>query len=214
MSFSKDVACIIAEYLAKYQLLDWIDINKITWDELSANPAAMDLLLANPDKINWVHLSANPSAIELLIANPDKISWDYLSENPHPKAINMLKNHPDKINWYWLSANSGAIDIIKTNMNKIDWSSLSTNPAAIDILIANKHKIVWYCLVLNPAAAELYNKDDPAKAHRMKLARDPKNLIQRLKSNQDKIIWKQLSSNSIIFEYQIDPKLIDKLLEI
>ena len=43
--FIKPILEIIAEYLAKYELLDWISINKINWEGLSKNPndGAMDL---------------------------------------------------------------------------------------------------------------------------------------------------------------------------
>ena len=46
-----------------YKLLDWIDINKISWDLLSSNPNAIDLLERNQDKINWDYLSLNQNAI-------------------------------------------------------------------------------------------------------------------------------------------------------
>ena len=37
------------------------------------------LLKENQDKIDWDYLSRNPAAIHLLEKNPDKIDWDYLS---------------------------------------------------------------------------------------------------------------------------------------
>jgi len=49
---------------------------------LSTNPAAIELLTANPDKIDWWSLSGNPAAIDLLTNNPDKINWFNLSANP------------------------------------------------------------------------------------------------------------------------------------
>ena len=64
------------------KLLDWINIDKIYWEWLSSNPAAIHLLEANPDKIVWHVLSLNPNAIHLLEANQDKIYWCWLSENP------------------------------------------------------------------------------------------------------------------------------------
>jgi len=42
----------------------------------------MHLLEANPDKIDWEELSGNPAAIHLLKDNLDKINWDMLSTNP------------------------------------------------------------------------------------------------------------------------------------
>jgi ribosomal protein L24E len=95
--FPKDIAGIIAEYAAEYELLDWIDQKKLIWHYLSHNPSAIDLLRANPDKIEWRQLSYNPNAIELLRENPDKIEWRQLSYNP--SAIGLLRENPDKIDW-------------------------------------------------------------------------------------------------------------------
>ena len=61
------------------KLLDWINIDKINWNCLSANPAAIHLLEANQDKIDWIYLSVNPGALHLLEANPDKIEWFLVS---------------------------------------------------------------------------------------------------------------------------------------
>ena len=44
-----------------YGLLDWIDINKIEWNQLSSNPEAMPLLEENQEKIDWEWLSTNPA---------------------------------------------------------------------------------------------------------------------------------------------------------
>jgi hypothetical protein len=86
------------------KLRDWIDIEKLDWRWLSANPNAIELLMANPDKINWdrasmnldtsypIARSANPNAIELLMANPDKINWGVLSRNP--SAMELLTAMP------------------------------------------------------------------------------------------------------------------------
>jgi hypothetical protein len=71
------------------------------------NPAAIHLLEQNPDKIDWEWLSQNPAAIHLiskaLEQNPDKIYWQWLSYNP--AAIHLLEQKPDKIEWWNLSMN-------------------------------------------------------------------------------------------------------------
>ena len=85
------------------KLLDWIDIENLDWNGLSANPAAIHLLEANQDKINWITLSVNPAAIHLLEANPDKINWIYLSQNPN--AMSLIEANQDKIYWCSLSRN-------------------------------------------------------------------------------------------------------------
>ena len=40
-----DILNIIVDYAQEYQLLKWIDINKINWNRLSLNPNAIDLSL-------------------------------------------------------------------------------------------------------------------------------------------------------------------------
>ena len=67
-----------------YNLLEWIDIDKIDWEWLSRNPEAIHMLEANPAKIDWTNLSRNPNAIAIqwLEATPDNINWTSLSLNP------------------------------------------------------------------------------------------------------------------------------------
>ena len=95
----KDVLIIIIEYSKEYELLDWIDINKIDWNFLSSNPNAIDILMKREasrkphgqDKIKWFWLSENPNAIDMLMKceasrklhDQNKIMWYYLSENPN-----------------------------------------------------------------------------------------------------------------------------------
>ena len=48
-----------------WKLKDWINLEKLNWLELSANPKAIELLEKNRDKIDWYQLSLNPSIFEL-----------------------------------------------------------------------------------------------------------------------------------------------------
>ena len=50
-----------------YELLDWINPEKINWGYLSRNPNAIDLLEKNPDKIDWDMFSKNPSILKKII---------------------------------------------------------------------------------------------------------------------------------------------------
>ena len=100
---------------SRYELLNWIDIEKLDWDLLSRNKNAIDLLRKYPDKINWTMLSGNPNAFELLIENPEKINWDYFASNQNPLVIPVLIANPDKINWDYLSGNPNAIDLLTEN---------------------------------------------------------------------------------------------------
>ena len=43
------------------KLRDWVDIDKISWDFLSLNPSAIELLKENQNKINWLMISKNPN---------------------------------------------------------------------------------------------------------------------------------------------------------
>ena len=81
----------------KYKLLDWINIKKLDWHQLSSNPNAIELLSQNQDKINWTQLSSNPNAIELLYQNEDKINLKLLSNNKNPEVINILKKIYQKL---------------------------------------------------------------------------------------------------------------------
>ena len=78
---NNDICSIISLHLYKpeYKLLDWIETDKLNWNNLSLNPNAIGYLKkVIPNKINWKLLCLNNSndAIELLRENPHKIDWD------------------------------------------------------------------------------------------------------------------------------------------
>jgi len=52
-SMTTDICEIITRHIQKptYELLDWIDIKKLDFDNLSGNPNAIELLEENPNKI-------------------------------------------------------------------------------------------------------------------------------------------------------------------
>ena len=56
------------------KLRDWIPFEKLDWERLSINPAAINLLENNLDKVNWYNLEANPAAIHLIKVNINKFS--------------------------------------------------------------------------------------------------------------------------------------------
>ena len=179
----------------KYKLLDWIDINKLDWDNvMETNPILFYPIIIKHLKKNlkqdekvkqyikltndnyWAKLSGckNDIAINILKENPNKINWDILSENPN--AIELLNDNIDKINWYSLSRNPNAIKLLKDYPEKIKWLQLSENSSAIPILKVNQIKINWRKLSSNPNAIEL------------------------LKKNKDKIDWNELSKNIGAFD--------------
>ena len=62
-----DVIRLIVSYTVepKMKLLNWIPLNKINWNILSAIPNAIHLLEQNIDKINWNNFSENPNIFEI-----------------------------------------------------------------------------------------------------------------------------------------------------
>ena len=82
MFLPDDIINVILLFLSEFELVDWILIEKLNWDCLSQNPAAIHLLKQNPKKIDWDYLSLNPAAIHLLEQNKHKIDWYELSQNP------------------------------------------------------------------------------------------------------------------------------------
>ena len=118
------------EYEYEYELLDWISVELLNWEWLSANPNAIDLLKKNRDKINWYRLSGNSAAFDLI--ELDKIDWNMLSTNTNPKAIKLLKESylkgQNNINWALLSKNSSAIEVLRENPDKIEWLWFIENP--------------------------------------------------------------------------------------
>ena len=151
------------------------------WDELSANPAAIDILISpeNFKYINWRSLSSNPSpkAIEFLLLEKNRnfVKWDEFSSNPGDNAIKFLKENPEYIG-IGLSRNTNpkAIPLIAKKIkeenentkykDKIDWTGLCSNPNAIDLIIAKikegdkSHDIHWAILSGNPAIFIPYKK--------------------------------------------------------
>ena len=169
-------------YCPPYKLLDWIDIDKLDWVELSKNPNAIHLLEQNPDKICWKHLSRNPNAVFLLEENQDKIDWAMLSRNPH--ALSILEINKARINWAGFLegdriksiAGAHAISFLERNLDKLKeegalygrlgrwgldwwWGELSCNPNAIHLLEQNQEKICWYNLSTNMNAIHLLEQN-------------------------------------------------------
>ena len=212
----------------KYKLLDWIDINKLDWDDcMRNNPILFYPILIKHLKKNlkqdekvkqyikmatenyWNNLSSfkNDIAMNILQDNLSKINWDILSENPN--AIKILNDNIDKINWYSLSKNPNAITILKEYPEKIKWLQLSENPNAIPILKINQIKINWRKLSSNPNAIELLKKNKD-KIDWNELSKNI-GAFDIIKSNIKKINWINISSNSNINIIQLLNNHKDKI---
>jgi hypothetical protein len=161
-------------------------IKQYYWSTISENSSAVDFILENyPDKLNWHELSKNPSpkAIELLEKNPDKIDWEYLAMNKSPDAIKLLEKYPDKL---------------RTRIGMIGLMHLSANPNAVTILEKNRDIIDCSLLLKNPSQNSL-------------------NLIKNVCFDVEKLdmfhLWKDLSTNPVIFQPKIGEELGEELVD-
>jgi hypothetical protein len=217
--FSVCIAEIIADYVAIPRFLDWIHPGPILRQDslyanpraleaglldcvdptdvqtawyLAQNPAAMDIIRANPNVFIYQHsIWRNPAAIEWLLEQKVKINWPNLSANPSPIAIKMLKENPDKIEWPKLSENPGAFDILRENMDKILEPPIHANPLVIEYtkVAIFPDQMSWDALSRNPHPWA----------------------IEHLRANWDKINVEYFATNPGIFHYPRDANLV-KLL--
>lgn len=152
--------------LLKYELREWVPVDKLNISLLSKNHNAIDYLKKNKTLIDYTNLSANtnPDAIELLRAQ--------------------IKKDPNSIDWYELSKNPNAIQLLKDNEQRINWVAFCCNPAPETIAIL-KNKIEE-----NPLNIKRYRNWSSLSSNTSKEA------IAYLKENMDNIDWKELSGNT------------------
>ena len=171
----------IFEELLKYELRDWIPIEKLDWGKLSLNINAVKLLDENPNNIDWRNLpgNRNPYAIDLI--------KKYAIDN---------KELEDNIDWNILSCNPNAIDLLETQIKKdidsISWYLLAENPEAIGILKKYREKIIWNVLSSNPNAIDLLREKWEEEKYLMKTNRPQYN---QLKDFENIVAWNVLSGN-------------------
>ena len=203
-------------------LLDWIDINMLSWNGLSKNPNAIELLKTNLHKIYWSELSFNENAISLLQENYNKIYWNNLSMNP--SALNLLRDNKDKINWHRLSMNPSAINLLRENVNKISWLSICYNPNAEELIKENLDKLSNISLSIFSETLKqvkllkelkiydktrLYNKYKHLNVwYDLCNLQNNVDAMELLKDNKDKIDWYILSKNPSIFCDESMPEIL------
>jgi hypothetical protein len=153
----------IYEKTLKYELLDWIPIDKLHWDKLLLNPRAYEFLSLpeNREKINWdwEQLSRNPNISKIIkklkifgkksISGnsksgnsifSDSKSGDYKSGDSKSGDVanddSFILNARDNLDWKEISKHSAAIKLLLRNKDKICWTGFSenTSPEAIKIL--------------------------------------------------------------------------------
>jgi hypothetical protein len=205
------------------------NIKNIDWDALTVNKsaAAIELLREHKNhiKIKMHLLSANPFAVDFLIANIDDIGaadWDELSGNPSALAVKLLKVNKEKIGWSTLSSNPFANALLTKRVkyentlskdeyeeleDAIDWENLSGNPNAIALIrqrlekeskmslahyrgLMDSEKISWENLSGNPNAIELLRD---CVIYKGKMSANSTSKITY------KIDWKALAGNPSIF---------------
>jgi hypothetical protein len=89
MDIPFDVLNIVASFIVKpkMKLLDWIPLDKLDVNTLSANKGAINFLERHPEIIKWDYLSFNENAIHMLEAHPEKINWENLLANPNAMTL-------------------------------------------------------------------------------------------------------------------------------
>ena len=210
LSLNKDICDIIATnfYNIEYELEDWvINSGKISFNKLSRNPNAIDLLKKYPEHINYDELSRNinPDAIELLQKNLSKINWSNLSLNSSISAIELLKNNKNKIDWDKLSLNKSIILFMDDNedneydFDKLNWDNLSRNSGAIPLLREYPRYINWAKMSGNSKGIELLcerlsRNKRIVNYNELSLNETPE-AIAILRQNFKKINWHNLAYN-------------------
>ena len=165
-------------------LVDWIRPEQLSWNNLSNNPNAMELL---KERVEY----EDSLTIDEYMNLNDKIDWEYFSKICDDMYI--LEEHPFQLDSGSLGLNLNAIEYIKKYIYITDWDALSSNPNAIDLLKENKDKICWDQLSLNPNAMDLL-KNNKEKINWVGLSCN-KNAIDLLEQYKSNIDWKFISLN-------------------
>ena len=128
---------------AAIQLLE-AEPELIDWDKICFNPAAGDIIYKYQYMLrdeHWWALSSNPSVIKLLKEFPNKICWNNLLTNPNPEVIPLIEAY---IGWNQTTKRA-------SKPYYIDWFHLSSNPNAVHLLKAYPNMIDYYQLATNPS---------------------------------------------------------------
>ena len=155
---------------------DWVDENKINYNNLCSNPNAISVLEkiiqndANDVRIDWSRLSSNPNATSILKKNMKNIKIHPLCSNTSEYAIEILtkkymnavtaKLPLPQLDYGRLFRNPNAIELIniifktekfdeKRLKNVIKNLCVNTHEHAIKILKAKKEYIDWVMLSRN-----------------------------------------------------------------
>jgi len=198
--------------MIKMKLLDWISLERLDWQELSANPSdgAVDLLLANPYNIYFSESAENTNdrmVKRLLNFNdPERIDRWRFAENPNHLAVEYtLSNVVDDFYFLCENPNDRMVDFIFANIDKIDLEckinlecfSMNSNDRAVDYLLKFPELINWDWLSMNSndRAVKLL-LENPDKINYDLFSRNPNDrALDHLLANEKFIDWDLFSLN-------------------
>lgn len=157
------------------------NMDKIIWNRLSGNPAAISIIEQCPGEADQWSLFHNPAAMHLIekyIKNNiihDRTAWYELCYNP--AAIPFLEDYigTGLLNWGRLSNNCGALSMLQKNVANICWNNIGANPSAIRLIEERACQIDhyedeyndddaiidWDHVSLNPSAMSLIEHNKP-----------------------------------------------------
>lgn len=198
-------------------LLPWIPLEKLDWDALSANPAAVPLLLQHPDKVNpfWLAKNPSPDAVPLIRAQWEQdagaLCADFLWANPSDAVLLVLPPpdadvdtdvNPALFSNPHAEAVKRILRIAATADNTdstslINWTQLSLNPHPdiIQLLEQNLDKVDWFMLSNNVSSGAMRILEQHMdRATGSQLSKNPA-AAALLEKHPHRINWKFLSSN-------------------
>lgn len=191
----------------------------VNWAELSVNPAAFEILNANPERIVWDVLKSPSVAYKLIsehkelflkkeniIAFSSSASsnefFDELFLTDTYRTYNLtlgeilhtisLNTHNEKC----LKVMDYLLEMEPEYKEYCDWISLSSNPLAIDLLSNNIDRIDWGYLSSNPAAKSILNNNLDKVNWRLLSSEGGLELMSILENNLNHVVWSELSYNS------------------
>jgi len=101
---------------------------------------AIKIIKKNLSKVSWNMLTQNNEALDLLEKNKELINIDTLVMNQSPRAIKIIEEFiekgvlfKDNDNIDYLSENPCAIEFLEKNKNLISWIRISKNPEIFEI---------------------------------------------------------------------------------
>lgn len=197
-----------------YQLLPWIDENKLNLNCLceNFNPLSMEIIKKRQSELDddcWNALSSQQKAKDFLIQNLDKI--DYFEVIFNDKYADIIQHNIEEVNWYELTHMDISSDLVQNNLDKADWKTLSLSLKSYDILRENLDKINWHNLSKNKndAAIEILRENLYKVDWKSLSANVNVGAIEILRENLDKVDWDVLSQNEAAIDILKDnPKQI------